>query len=213
MTDIIIIDDHPMLRKGLSQLLELEDEFHLVAEVGESKNALAVVQQHEPDLILLDLNMPGQDGLQTLNQLRNGGVDARIIVFTVSEDQADIHRAIHNGADGYLLKDIDPEEFLESLKKCMSGEQVISPGIEEVVRSALSQRLPENLHPAVKELTDREKDVLRLIASGLSNKAIGNQLSIAEGTVKVHVKRVLSKLGLRSRVEAAIFAHQHAKEL
>ncbi len=213
MTDIIIIDDHPMLRKGLSQLLELEDEFHLAAEVGDSRKALEVVLQHEPDLILLDLNMPGQDGLQTLNQLRDAGVDSRIIVFTVSDDQADIHRAIHNGADGYLLKDIDPEEFLASLKRCMNNEQVISPGIQDVVRSALAKRLPENLHPAVQYLTDREKEVLRLIAGGLSNKAIGNQLTIAEGTVKVHVKRVLAKLGLRSRVEAAIFAHEHAKEL
>lgn len=213
MTDIIIIDDHPMLRKGLSQLLELEDEFHLVAEVGEPKNALAVVQEHEPDLVLLDLNMPGQDGLQTLNILRNAGVDSRIIVFTVSDDQADISRAIQNGADGYLLKDIDPEEFLNSIKRCMNGDQVISPGIEEVVRNALSRRHPENLHPALRDLTDREKDVLRLIATGLSNKAIGNELTIAEGTVKVHVKRVLSKLGLRSRVEAAIFAHEHSQEI
>ncbi|MEJ2043264.1 MAG: two-component system response regulator NarL [Reinekea sp.] len=213
MTDIIIIDDHPMLRKGLSQLLDLEDELHLVAEVGESKQALATVLAHEPDLILLDLNMPGQDGLQTLNQLRNAGVDSRIIVFTVSDDQTDIHRAIHNGADGYLLKDIDPEDFLESIKRCMSGEQVVSPGIADVVRSALKQRLPENLHPALSELTDREKDVLRHIAAGLSNKAIARELDIAEGTVKVHVKRVLAKLNLRSRVEAAIFAHEHTSEI
>ena len=213
MTDIIIIDDHPMLRKGLSQLLDLEDDLHLVAEVGEARDAVRVVTEHEPDLILLDLNMPGQDGLQTLNKLRDAGVDARIIVFTVSDDQADIHRAIHNGADGYLLKDIDPEEFLESIKRCMQGEQVVSPGIQDVVRSALSKRLPENLHPALRDLTDREKDVLRLIAAGLPNKSIGQNLNIAEGTVKVHVKRVLSKLGLRSRVEAAIFAHEHAREL
>ncbi|EAR08702.1 two-component system response regulator NarL [Reinekea blandensis] len=213
MTDIIIIDDHPMLRKGLSQLLDLEDDLHLVAEVGEAQDAVRIVTEHEPDLILLDLNMPGQDGLQTLNKLRDAGVDARIIVFTVSDDQADIHRAIHNGADGYLLKDIDPEEFLESIKRCMQGEQVVSPGIQDVVRSALSKRLPENLHPALRDLTDREKDVLRLIAAGLPNKSIGQNLDIAEGTVKVHVKRVLSKLGLRSRVEAAIFAHEHAREL
>lgn len=213
MSDIIIIDDHPMLRKGISQLLDLEDDLQLIAEVGDPKQALRVVMEKEPDLILLDLNMPGQDGLQTLNQLRDAGVDSRIIVFTVSDDQADIHRAIHNGADGYLLKDIDPEEFLESVKRCMSGEQVVSPGIADVVKNALSKRLPENLHPALRELTDREKDVLRLIATGLSNKAIGQQLAIAEGTVKVHVKRVLSKLNLRSRVEAAIFAHEHAEEL
>ncbi len=213
MTDIIVIDDHPMLRKGLAQLLALEEELHLIAEIGDPRLALSIVLEKEPDLILLDLNMPGQDGLVTLNQLRNAGVDSRIIVFTVSDDQADIHRAIHNGADGYLLKDIDPEDFLHSIKRCMSGEQVISAGIQEVVRNALAQRLPENLHPALHDLTDREKDVLRLIASGLSNKAIGNQLNIAEGTVKVHVKRVLSKLGLRSRVEAAIFAHEHTNEL
>ncbi|WP_320821523.1 two-component system response regulator NarL [Reinekea sp.] len=212
MTDIIIVDDHPMLRKGIAQLLELEDDLHLVAEVGHAKDALRVILEHEPDLILLDLNMPGQDGLNTLNQLRNAGVDARIIVFTVSDDQSDIHRAIHNGADGYLLKDIDPMTLLSSIKLCVDGEQVISPGIEKVVRSALKQRLPENMHPALSELTEREKEVLRQIASGLSNKEIGQKLIIAEGTVKVHVKRVLAKLNLRSRVEAAIFAHQHNKE-
>jgi two-component system nitrate/nitrite response regulator NarL len=212
VTDIIIVDDHPMLRKGIAQLLELEDDLHLVAEVGHAKDALRVILEHEPDLILLDLNMPGQDGLNTLNQLRNAGVDARIIVFTVSDDQSDIHRAIHNGADGYLLKDIDPMTLLSSIKLCVDGEQVISPGIEKVVRSALKQRLPENMHPALSELTEREKEVLRQIASGLSNKEIGQKLIIAEGTVKVHVKRVLAKLNLRSRVEAAIFAHQHNKE-
>jgi len=212
VTDIIIVDDHPMLRKGIAQLLELEDDLHLVAEVGEAKDALRVILMHEPDLILLDLNMPGQDGLHTLNQLRNAGVDARIIIFTVSDDQSDIHRAIHNGADGYLLKDIDPMALLSSIKQCVNGEQVISPGIEKVVRRALIQRLPENMHPALSELTEREKEVLRQVASGLSNKAIAVKLAIAEGTVKVHVKRVLAKLNLRSRVEAAIFAHQHNQE-
>ncbi len=213
MTDIIIIDDHPMLRKGLSQLLELEDELYLVAEVGDSREALNVVLKHEPDLILLDINMPEQNGLQTLDQLRDAGVDARIIVFTVSDDQSDIHRAIHKGADGYLLKDIDPEKFLESIKRCVSGKQVISPGIKDVVRSALQKRIPENLHPAIQDLTNREKDVLRLIAEGHPNKTIGRKLDIVESTVKVHVKRVLAKLRLRSRVEAAIFAHEHSKEL
>jgi len=212
VTDVIIVDDHPMLRRGIAQLLELEPDLQLIAEIGDARDALKVILQHEPDLILLDLNMPGQDGLHTLNLLRNAGVYARIIIFTVSDDQSDIHRAIHNGADGYLLKDIDPLELLASIKQCVKGEQVISPDIAQVVHHALTQRLPENMHPALNELTEREREVLRLVASGCSNKAIGQQLLIAEGTVKVHVKRVLAKLHLRSRVEAAIFALHHNKE-
>ncbi|TCS40130.1 two-component system response regulator NarL [Reinekea marinisedimentorum] len=212
MADIIIVDDHPMLRKGLAQLFELEPEFHLVAELGNSKDALPAALKLDPDLILLDLNMPEQDGLTTLLQLRNNGITCRIIVFTVSDDQADIQRAIQNGADGYLLKDLDPEELVLAIKDCISGTQVLSPNIKEIARRAMRQRVA-GTNTELESLTERERDVLKLIAEGQSNKVIGANLSIAEGTVKVHVKRVLSKLNLRSRVEAAIYAHDHINEL
>lgn len=213
MADIMIVDDHPMLRKGLSQLFELEPGFDLVAEIGDPMEALAAAEESEPDLILLDLNMPGQDGLSTLLQLRNAGITSRIVVFTVSDDQSDIQRAIQNGADGYLLKDIDPEDLMEAIKECIEGTQVISPNIKEIARRAMMQRSQGQPQSVAESLTEREREVLKLIASGQSNKAIGLNLDIAEGTVKVHVKRVLSKLNLRSRVEAAIFAHDHINEL
>lgn len=212
MADIIIVDDHPMLRKGLSQLFELEPGFNLVAETGDPTQALSAANEHDPDLILLDLNMPGQDGLTTLLQLRNNGITCRIIVFTVSDDQNDIQRAIQNGADGYLLKDIDPEDLMDSIKECINGNQVISPNVKEIARHAMMKRTNGN-NSVMESLTERERDVLKLIAEGQSNKVIAANLKIAEGTVKVHVKRVLSKLNLRSRVEAAIYALDHLNEL
>lgn len=212
MADIFIVDDHPMLRRGLMQLFELEDDLHVVADFSDAEGVLEASLALDPDLILLDLNMPKINGIQLLTQLRSAGVSSRIIMFTVSDEQNDIYRAIQAGADGYLLKDTDPEDFIESVKHCVAGNQVVSGSISEMVSHALANRMPTDIHPLLAELTDRERDVLRTIADGLSNKEIGRTLGIAEGTVKVHVKRVLFKLGLRSRVEAAIFAHEHAGE-
>lgn len=213
MIRIAIIDDHPMLRRGLSDLIELEDDLVLVANLGDPTQAVKVINDTEPDLVLLDFNMPGQDGIQTLRQIKNEALDVRIIMFTVSNNPNDIHQAIRAGADGYILKDIEPELLIKEIRHCAMGQQVISDSIREIVKQAIQSRTPDGRNPAISELTDRELDVLQLVAEGLTNRAIGERLSIAEGTVKVHVKRMLAKLHLRSRVEAAIFALEHTHDL
>ncbi len=204
LADVMIVDDHPMLRRGVVQLLQMDPQLKPVAECGSCTEALILAPQVQPDLILLDLNMPKQDGVETIRQLRNSGCDARIIIFTVSNDHADVFRALRAGADGYLLKDMEPEQLVESIKECVSGKQTFSPELMEVISKALRERERVS-DTTIDELTDREKQVLRLIAEGQSNKMIAWELNIAEGTVKVHVKRLLSKLGMRSRVEAAVW--------
>lgn len=208
---IVIVDDHPLLRHGITQLLELEDDLDLVAAIGSGSEAIKRIPELDPapDLILMDVNMPDESGLRVIEKLRKADVDSRIVVLSVSDDHADIFKAVHAGADGYLLKDLEPDNLLHEIRRAIEGEQVVSETIRDVLLSAQDAWVPENVHPRIRELTEREKDVLRLIARGLSNKGIGAELEIAEGTVKVHVKRLLSKLGLKSRVEAAVFALEH----
>jgi len=202
---IMIVDDHPLLRKGLRQLIELEDELELVAEASNGAEAIPLAEEHEPDLIILDLNMPDMNGIETLNHMRERGVVSRIVVYTVSDHDEDVVAAITGGADGYLLKDMEPEEVVEKIKQAVLGKMVISDRLAEVLASAL--RRPEKTsNTVVDSLTGRELEILKLIAKGLSNKLIARELNISDSTVKVHVKHVLKKMNLRSRVEAAVWA-------
>lgn len=203
-TRIMLVDDHPMLRRGLRDLLSMEEDLLPVAEAGSGQEALELVKQHELDLILLDLNMPGMDGIETIHALRAAGVDTRIVIFSVSDDHDDVIEALREGADGYLLKDIEPEELIEQIRLAAQGQMALSTELTQVLAQAIRSRpVSSQAHPSM--LTRREKDVLRLIAKGKSNKMIARNLDIAEGTVKVHVKRLLSKLGMRSRTEAAVW--------
>ncbi|MEG3767843.1 two-component system response regulator NarL [Alteromonas sp. 14N.309.X.WAT.G.H12] len=201
---IMLVDDHPLLRKGLNQLVLMEDDMEVVAEASNGEDAIEIACELEPDLIILDLNMQGMDGLETLKQLRDKGVSSRIVMLTVSDADDDVVNAISQGADGYLLKDSDPEILLENIKRALNGKMVLSETITEVLATALRR-------PSVKpvaelsSLTNREYEILSLIAKGMSNKVIARELDISDGTVKVHVKHLLKKLGLRSRVEAAVW--------
>lgn len=202
---IMIVDDHPLLRKGLRQLIELEDELELIAEASSGMEALELVAVDEPDLIVLDLNMQGMDGIETLKALRERGVSSRIIMLTVSDHDEDVVAAITNGADGFLLKDMEPEEIIRKMHQAALGKMVISDRLAEVLASAL--RRPEKpTNNILESLTGRELEILKLIAKGLSNKLIARELQISDSTVKVHVKHVLKKMNLRSRVEAAVWA-------
>ena len=207
MTDVatlMIVDDHPLLRKGLRQLLELEDDLDLVAEASSGKEALVLAEEHDPDLIVLDLNMQGMDGIETLKALRANGVASRIVMLTVSDHDEDVVAAITNGADGFLLKDMEPEDIIEKIRQAALGKMVISDRLAEVLASAL--RRPEKKTSNVLDtLTSRELEILKLIAKGLSNKLIARELDISDGTVKVHVKHLLKKMNLKSRVEAAVW--------
>lgn len=207
---IMLVDDHPLLRKGLNQLIELEDDMYVVAEAGDGKTALSIAQEDEPDLIVLDLNMQGMDGLETLHAMRNASINSRIIMLTVSDNDEDVVRAMTYGADGYLLKDMDPEQIIERIREALNGSMVISEKLTHILIGAL-RKGDDNRAKQLASLTSRELEILKLLAKGLSNKLIARELDISDGTVKVHVKHVLKKLGLRSRVEAAVWMINHGK--
>lgn len=201
---ILLVDDHPLLRKGLKQLIEFEDELDVIGEASDGKTAIALAIEHEPDLIVLDLNMQGMDGLETLRAMRNADVTSRIIMLTVSDSDEDVVCAITYGADGYLLKDMDPEQILDKLKEAAVGKMVISEKLTHVLAGAIRGGSDKKSNVLAK-LTSREHEILKLIAKGMSNKLIARELDISDGTVKVHVKHVLKKLELNSRVEAAVW--------
>ncbi|MEB0147395.1 two-component system response regulator NarL [Pseudomonas sp. CCC2.2] len=204
---ILLVDDHPMMRHGIRQMLELEDDFEIVGEAGNGEEALALIEPLQPDLILLDNNMPQMNGIETLRWLRATHYTGKVLLFTVSDAEDDIRDALRLDADGYLLKDMEPELLIQYIRDALNGALVISPGLTRVMAQAL--RSPPR--QTVVELTERERQVLKTIASGFSNKVIGHKLGITEGTVKVHVKNLLHKLGLRSRVEAAVWAMEHLR--
>ncbi|GAA0859274.1 two-component system response regulator NarL [Aliiglaciecola litoralis] len=207
---IMMVDDHPLLRKGLNQLIEFEDDLKVIGEASSGQEAIKLALELDPDLITLDLNMQGMDGLETLKHLRDKGVAARIIMLTVSDNDEDVVEAIRLGADGYLLKDMDPEEIIDKLREAALGKMVMSAKLTEVLATAL--RKPERTsNRALASLTSREHEILKLIAKGMSNKLIARELDISDGTVKVHVKHFLKKLNLRSRVEAAVWMVHHQK--
>jgi len=211
VSKLILVDDHPLLRKGVRQLVELEDDMAVVGEASNGRDAIELVQGQDVDLVLLDLSMKGMDGLETLRQMRDAGVSCRIVVFTVSDDSADMVAAFKAGADGYLLKDMEPEELVGRIRDACVGKMVLSSELTEVLARAFRDNSRRDQDSGYDALTRREKEILRMISGGLSNKMIGRDLDITEATVKVHVKHLLKKLGLRSRVEAAVWAVEHHK--
>jgi len=201
----LIIDDHPLFRRGVTQLLALENAFEVVGEAAGGQEGIELAKLHAPDLILLDLNMKGMDGLETLRTLRDMGCEARIIMVTVSNAPEDLMAAIRAGADGYLLKDNDPEDILRMVSNVMQGQTAISPELTNLLASALrGESVSENRSHA--SLTERENAILKCLAVGKSNKLIARELDIMESTVKVHIRNLLKKLKFRSRVEAAVWA-------
>lgn len=208
MITILLVDDHPMLRQGVAQLIEMEEELRVVGEASDGNEAITKALALEPDMILLDLNMKGLSGIETLAEMRKRSIDARIVVFTVSDDQKDVTAALREGADGYLLKDSEPEELLPAIKQAAMGQQVFSPQLAQVMAAALTDK-SEHAADVVASMTPRELDILKLVAQGQTNKMVARELSISEATVKVHVKNLLRKLSLRSRVEAALWAVKH----
>lgn len=204
-TAILVIDDHPLFRKGVADLVAMEPALQLVGEAADGESGIRLARECRPDLILLDLNMKGMDGIATLQRLRAEELDARIIMLTVSDAEEDVVAALRAGADGYLLKDMEPEDILESLRRAMRGRLVISEQLTELLARALREEVRPQ-RPEEAGLTPREEQILALIAKGASNKLIARDLDLSVGTVKVHVKHILKKLKLKTRVEAAVWA-------
>lgn len=194
---VLIVDDHPLMRQGIRQLLATDAIFDVIGEASNGMEALSLANRDSPDIILLDLNMKGLSGLDTLHALRRDGICARVIVLTVSDAPSDIYALMDAGADGYLLKDSALEHLLDAIR---NGD-----AFSEQVRDVLRHRIAIQDTPSpFTVLTERELDVLQEVASGLSNKQIASVLYISEETVKVHIRNMLRKLNVRSRVAATV---------
>lgn len=210
MQDIIrvmIIDDHPLFRKGVSQIIDDDPNFEVVGEAASGQEGLDLAEQIQPDLVLLDLNMKGMDGLETLRRFKQTDLLARYVILTVSDAEDDLMEALKAGADGYLLKDMEPEDLRSNLMKASVGVTVLQDCLTEVLKKALIE--PDNRTSAADAgLTERENEILDCLAEGMNNKNIARKLGISDTTVKVHIKNILRKLNLTSRLEAAVWKHQ-----
>ena len=211
-TTLFLIDDHTLLRRGLVALLSQQPDLRVVGEAGDAAEALRLLPALRPDVILLDNHLPGVRGVDAIAGLREASQGSRVLMLTVSEDGQDLAAALRNGAQGYLLKTIDGDLLAQAIRRAARGEPVVSPELMGKLVAAFQSQgaptpepLPEEEEP-VSVLSPREEDVLREIARGLSNKEIARALDIAETTVKIHVQHILRKLGLSSRVQAAVYA-------
>lgn len=202
---VLLVDDHPLFRCGVAQLIESQPDFEVIGEAPSSDEGVAMAASLKPDLVLMDLNMRGSSGIDALKQIKDSGLDAHVVMLTVSDAEQDFIRAVRAGAEGYLLKDSEPEEILEKLRFAARGEPVFTEPLMSLLVGAMRDGVPAA--PTGEEcLTTRERQILQLIAAGKSNKYIARELNISDGTVKVHVKNLLRKLNLQSRLEAAVWA-------
>ena len=217
---ILVVDDHTLFRRGLIALLEQYPGLQVVGEAGDAAQALRLAPALQPDIILLDNHLPGVAGIDAVQDLRKLAPAARVLMLTVSEDAQDLATALRNGAQGYLLKTIDGDLLAQAIRRAACGEPVVSPELMgKLVAAFQSQGEPVPTLPAVQvpapedstPLSPREEEVLREIARGASNKEIARTLDIAETTVKIHVQHILRKLGLSSRVQAAVYASDRGR--
>ena len=202
---ILVIDDHPLFRKGVSQLIAMAPHLELVGEASNGEQGTVKAKELDPDLILLDLHMAGMGGIETLKAIREAGLECRVVILTVSDNADDLVAAIRAGADGYLIKDMEPEDLLEAIDQALNGRTVIGERLNGMLARAIREEATAKQRDSA-TLTEREQEILSGLAQGLSNKLIARNLAITEATVKVHVKNLLKKLGFRSRLEAAVWA-------
>lgn len=209
---LLVVDDHTLFRRGLVALLSQNPGLQVVGEAGDAAEALRHAARLQPDLILLDNHLPGVRGVDALPGLRDAAPRAAVLMLTVSEDEADLAAALRGGAQGFVLKTIDSDELLRAIESCARGESVISPALTGKLFTAFREARPPSPaagpHDGLQSLSPRERETLRHIARGASNKEIARALDIAETTVKIHVQHILRKLDLSSRVQAAVYASE-----
>ena len=203
---IIVIDDHTLFREGLQSLLSRHG-IEVVASVSDGHEGIRLAQELQPDIVLLDMRMPGMSGLEVLKQFRHLKFEAPVVMLTTSGDERDLVEALRNGAKGYLLKDMEPDNVVAKLREVIQGETVVAPNLAQVLAKVVKGEDPlESEVSPLDSLTPREREILSLLAEGQSNKVIARNLGISDGTVKLHVKAILRKLNIHSRVEAAVIA-------
>ncbi len=210
---VLVVDDHDLFRRGLMEVLEEEDDITVVGEARNGQQAIEKVEELEPDVVFMDLNMPGQNGIEATAFLTQKWPDLKVLVLTVSEEAADLYRALSVGARGYVLKISDPQEIIDALRQVHQGWVVVSPAMAPRFLSDLGQATetstPQPPDPTLTgntQLTPREQEILRLVARGLSNTELADTLMVSENTVKTHVKNILGKLHMKNRREAAAYA-------
>ncbi|GAB4438844.1 MAG: two-component system response regulator NarL [Rhodocyclaceae bacterium] len=210
---VLLADDHTLFRKGLAELLERSGSIRVVGISGNGDDALWLVRNRKPDAVIVDLNMPPHGGLGLLRRLRAEGWNGPALILTVSDEQEDLEAALRAGARGYLLKDMEPNEVVDALRRACAGEMVVAPAMTlKLVRMLQAEGSHEAKPDPLASLTAREREILQHLAQGMSNKAIARDLSISYDTVKLHVRHILAKLNLTSRVEAAVFAVEHGRK-
>ena len=204
---VVLVDDHALCRNGLTDLLHHRGNIVVVAALGDPQRVAGVLREHKPDLLVLDLRMPTLDGLTLLRQLRAEGIDTPVLILTMSDAEADLAAALRAGVRGYLLKDMEPEEVIAAIERAGRGELVVAPAMTLKLAQMLQSGSKGSERKGLMDsLTDRERQILDHLARGESNKAIARALDISHDTVKLHVRHILAKLNLSSRVEAAVFA-------
>ncbi|MBD2430771.1 MULTISPECIES: response regulator [Fischerella] len=210
MIKVLLVDDQNLIRQGLKALLELEPDLEIVGEAENGETAINLIEQLHPDVVLMDIRMPIMDGVAATREIHQRFSNIQILVLTTFDNDEYVTAALHNGAMGYLLKDTPSEELAVAIRAVHKGYTQLGPGIVKKLLTQFPPVVPNNSPPpppSLAELTPREKEVLRLIATGATNKEIAQQLYISEGTVKNHVTNILNRLNLRDRTQAAIFAN------
>lgn len=206
-SSILLIDDHPMLRNGVKQLIHTVNYFEIVGETGSGIEGIKLAEELDPDIILLDINIHDVNGLDILRALREKNISSRIIMFTVSNAKEDIITALKMGADGYLLKDMEPEDFIKALQDISIGKVIMDDAISHIILNYMRHGDEPTTKPIhdVNLLTPREHEIFDLLVQGLSNKLIAKDLDIVESTVKVHIKSIFKKLNFKSRMEMTVW--------
>jgi len=203
---VLLVDDHTLFRKGLAELLEQRGGVHVCGIAGSGDEALQKLAADPPDVVITDLNMPPHGGLALLRAMRAAGWSGPVLVLTVSDAEEDLASALQAGAQGYLLKDMEPDDVVDAVQRVVRGETVVAPALTLKLVHLLQDGGQPAKVDALQQLTARERETLDYLAQGLSNKAIARALDISHDTVKLHVRHILAKLNLTSRVEAAVFA-------
>ncbi|MGA3030477.1 MAG: response regulator transcription factor [Candidatus Limnocylindrales bacterium] len=213
MTRVLLVDDQPLLRTGFRMILSAESDLMVVGEAGDGATAIELARRLKPDVVLMDIRMPGMDGIQATRALAGPGVEEpmKVLMLTTFGLDEYVVESLRAGASGFLLKDAPAEDLVEAIRIVAAGEALLAPSVTRRLLDRVASRLPpanEDTIPALSELTDREMEVLKLMARGLSNAEIAEKLVVSETTVKTHVSRVLAKLDLRDRVQAVILAYE-----
>lgn len=206
---VLIADDHALMRQGLKQIIELEDDIEVVALAIDGEDTLNKVQQFKPDVILLDINMPNMNGIQALRRLKDRDTDAKIIMLTIHDDQEYLFETINMGASGYVLKDAESESLIKAIRDVYTGRTYIHPSLAPVLVTEYNKKEKEEEDDKKEKLTRREYEVLSLIAEGQNNREIAETLFISEKTVKNHVSNIFKKIDVNDRTRAAIYAYKN----